>query len=196
MAALGGVAVVALGATGTNVASAAEQKPTTTASLRISLPPDIAQAVATLSPGPGFVPIAAYQVGLFPGATGTQTYTCQADSTWPAKSTPEANLAKVVGAGPRRIHHYAGPRWSEPLPNGTNGSTVLGAVDKSVANPGSIPWLLLDVTAHEGPAGAMDRVERINRVLTTQGVPPAGACQPGATVTVPYGAVYVFWAAA
>ncbi|TNH21908.1 DUF3455 domain-containing protein [Micromonospora orduensis] len=41
----------------------------------------------------------------------------------------------------------------------------------------------------------LGNVAYINRLLTSGGVAPAGACTDGETTAVPYGAVYVLWAA-
>jgi len=122
---------------------------------------------------------------------GVQTYTCDATGAWGAASTPEAQLARY--GRPGKIHHYAGPRWTA-----RDGSTVVGAVDTRVPQTGTIPWLLLKVTAHEndGPRKELHPVEWISRVKTTGGVSPTGTCTPGETSSVPYGADYVFWAPA
>ncbi|WP_244296007.1 DUF3455 domain-containing protein [Micromonospora orduensis] len=48
--------------------------------------------------------------------------------------------------------------------------------------------------SHSG-AGMLGNVAYINRLLTSGGVAPAGACTDGETTAVPYGAVYVLWAA-
>lgn len=120
--------------------------------------------------------------------TGTQTYTCTDAGAWSTTSTPEAQLVQYRGWG--RIHHYAGPRWTA-----RDGSTVVGKVNTPVPQTGTIPWLLLDVTAHENskPGKELDAVKWISRVNTTGGVAPTGACTAGETRAVPYGADYVFW---
>ena len=89
--------------------------------------------------------------------------------------------------------HFAGPRW-----RAHDGSTVVGAVAQSVPQDGTIPWLLLNVTAHEnsGPGKQLDDVTHISRVNTTGGMGPTGAGKPGAQKAVPYGTDYVFWKAA
>ncbi|TQS44750.1 DUF3455 domain-containing protein [Cryptosporangium phraense] len=138
------------------------------------------------SPGAGFRIQAAYKV-----VRGTQTYTCAADGTWgTAGSTPEAQLAQYGGYG--RIHHYAGPRWTSLR----DGSTLLGTVvaDATQQKPPSIPWLLLTTAVEKGSKWSdLGRVTNISRVNTTGGARPTGACTPGQTQAVPYGADYVFW---
>ncbi len=60
---------------------------------------------------------------------------------------------------------------------------------------GSIPWLLLRVTEHEGE-GALAGAETIRRTETHGGVAPGQGCdaaKAGATVRVPYAAVYTFY---
>ena len=59
-----------------------------------------------------------------------------------------------------------------------------------VDNPGSIQQLKLQVTSHSG-SGVLSKADWINRLYTSGGVGPTGACT--AAATVPYKAVYVFW---
>jgi hypothetical protein len=142
------------------------------------LPPDAP------TPGAGHRIQSVYAV-----TAGTQTYTCGADGTWGTASVPEARLTSSLRPG--RIHHYAGPRWTSER----DGSTVVGAVDQRVSKDGTIPWLLLHVSAHENsaPGKELDRVSFISRINTSGGTAPAGACTAGTKVAVPYRADYVFW---
>lgn len=135
------------------------------------------------NPGPGFRIKFAYWV-----KQGVQTYTCDATGAWGAKSTPEATLYPYGFLPP--VHHFAGPRWQAK-----DGSTIVGAVAQTVPKDGTIPWLLLNVTAHEGGGKQFADVTHISRVHTRGGVVPTGACTPGETEDVPYGADYVFWTA-
>ena len=57
---------------------------------------------------------------------------------------------------------------------------------------GAVPELLLQVATHSGK-GVLSKADYINRLHTSGGVAPTGACGGGETVQVPYGAVYVFW---
>jgi hypothetical protein len=95
--------------------------------------------------------------------------------------------------GTGRIHHYAGPRWT----SNQDGSTIVGVVDTRVPKEGTIPWLLLHVSAHENsaPGKELDKVAFISRINTSGGVGPTGACTPGtdADQAVPYHADYLFW---
>lgn len=144
----------------------------------------------TPTPGAGFEVQSAYRV-----TRGVQIYSCgtgaDGTGTWSTPtSTPEATLRRY-GAPRSKMHHFGGPRWQA-----RDGSTVVGAVAERVAKEGTIPWLLLTVTAHENsaPGLELDPVTHISRVNTTGGVGPTGACTPGDTEEVPYGADYVFWA--
>jgi Protein of unknown function (DUF3455) len=186
-AALGVAAAALAGTAVVQSADAAEQhRPPhpapTGAAAPAPLTPDVLQALEDVTPGPGFRPASAYAV-----ASGTQTYTCGADGTWPAASTPKATLTRLPFGGDR-VEHFAGPRWQA-----ADGSTVVGAVRTRVTRTGQLPWLLLDVTAHEGPAGALSPVTSVSRVLTRGGLPPTTSCTPGATTSPSYTAVYVFW---
>jgi hypothetical protein len=184
-AAAGAAAAVALG-----VAAV-----TTTAAQAAPTPPDAAGAAELQAagvgglggipnPGPGFRVKFVYKV-----TSGTQTYACEATGTWATRSTPEAQLRRYLSRD--RIHHFGGPRWQSEQ----DGSTIVGTVraDATVQKPGTIPWLLLDVTAHEGPAGELSPVTHISRIRTTGGVAPTGTCTAGQTKAVPYGADYIFW---
>src|SRR3712207_2846826 len=107
-------------------AQAAEQQAAPEA--YVPLPPDLGQAIRA-----GFRPMSAYRV-----TSGTQTYICGADGTWPTASTPRANLVKIAGSGPKTIYHFGGPRWAAP-----DGSTIVGTVVNRVPVEGQLPWLLL-----------------------------------------------------
>jgi hypothetical protein len=187
--AIAGAAVLGFGfAAVTQIAGAAEQPAAQAqvASLRVTLPADIREAVRTVTPA-GAIPVAAYRAKQ--GTGDIQTYTCDANGAWPTASTPTASLTRIVGFGPGTISHFGGPRWSAP-----DGSTVLGTVRTRVPVEGELPWLLIDFT-HEVTGGYFDPVTSVSRVLTDGGTAPAGACTPGAKTDVPYDAVYVFWVA-
>lgn len=141
-------------------------------------------------PPAGYRILSAYKV-----VHGVQIYTCLATGVWDAASTPDAWLARY--GRPGLIHHYAGPRWTSVR----DGSTILAAVDTAlgskVPKDGTIPWLRLLVTAHENsaPGKELNEVAYVNRVNTSGGVVPTGACTPGSKQPVPYHADYVFWVA-
>lgn len=164
------VAAVAVGCTAL-MATTAQAAPATSGGGH--LPP------GTPSPGQDFRVKSVYYV-----AEGVQTYTCEATGAWSAASVPEATLRTRVGPP---IRHFGGPRWQAK-----DGSTVLGAVAERVPKEGTIPWLLLTTTV-EQPGRKLGNVTHISRVNTSGGLAPAGACTPGETASVPYGADYVFW---
>ena len=141
---------------------------------------DIPFIPSPIKPPPGSRPLGAYLV-----QSGTQNYTCGATGAYGA-STPEAQL---IGTG-GRIHHFGGPSWQSER----DGSLVTAAksAEAPSAQAGAIAQLLLKVNGHTGH-GIMDRADYINRLFTSGGLAPAGACTPGATASVPYRAVYVFW---
>jgi hypothetical protein len=121
-------------------------------------------------------------------AKGVQIYECR-DAKW-VFVAPDAQLfdrsGKQIGT------HYAGPHWEA-----ADGSKVVGALKQRADAPGegNIPWLLLG-TRSVGNEGAFSKVTSIQRVATTGGVAPAGACaQDGARARVPYTADYYFFTA-
>lgn len=126
---------------------------------------------------------------------GTQTYTCTSSDTWGTSSTPDAILTDDHGK--QIIHHTAGPMWTSLQ----DGSSVTGAVfykDTMDAQPGAIPWLLLQaVSTAPGPDGGdrLTSITWIQRVNTAGGIAPTGSCTPGATQSVPYTADYYFYQA-
>jgi hypothetical protein len=184
-------AVLAGVGTGTSFAATSSQSSQQSAVDAGKVPANFRLPADTPLPGDGFKIKAVYAVA--PG--GTQTYDCVANAdgtgTWNTKSTPKATL---IGSGPR-VKHYGGPSWEA-----RDGSIVVAAVETAVPRAGTIPWLLLNVTEHKNsePGDFMHDVVKINRVLTSGGVGPTGACTPGtdAPRSVRYGAVYVFWKAA
>ena len=136
------------------------------------------------------------EVVLYAHASGSQIYTCQASAdgrfSWTLKA-PEAELHdrkdKVIG------QHSAGPSWKLK-----DGSEVTG---KAVAHvdaldPGSIPWLLVNVVSHAGN-GLLTNVTTIQRVHTHGGQPPAEGCDAAhrdAETKSSYTADYYFYAQA
>src|SRR3954464_4343196 len=179
-------AVTAAIGTVTYQASAAE---VTTPATPAAVGPD-ARAVSiptipdAIKPPPGSRPIGAYLV-----ANGTQNYTCVVPTgattgAYTGASVPEAQL---IGTG-GKIHHFAGPSWQSER----DGSLVTATKVAQNDRPGTIPELLLQVSSHTG-TGIMSKATYINRLLTSGGTAPAGACTDGSVTAVPYSAVYVFW---
>src|SRR3984885_14767121 len=134
------------------------------------------------------------EVVLFPHATGSQIYTCQAASdgkfSWRLKA-PEADLHdrkdKVIG------QHSAGPTWK--LKDGSEVTGKLAAKVDSL-DQDSIPWLLVKVVSHAGK-GMLDTVTTIQRVHTHGGQAPAEGCDASHRDTetkISYSADYYFYA--
>jgi hypothetical protein len=126
-------------------------------------------------------------------ASGVQIYTCQQSSegkySWNLKG-PEAELRDSRGALIGR--HYSGPTWELQ-----DGSSVTGKAVAHANSPdaNSVPWLLLNATAHEGN-GALSRVSSIQRIETGGGQPPAASCdasKQGSDAKSPYTADYYFY---
>jgi hypothetical protein len=124
-------------------------------------------------------------------ATGVQKYSCNATATGAAWTfvAPEANLFKECH---QYGTHYAGPTWEYE-----DGSTVIAArVAGATVDATAIPWLLLTVVSHGGPAGKMTNVTSIQRLVTGGGITPPTNCDTvdlGATIDVPYTAKYFFY---
>ncbi len=126
------------------------------------------------------------------GADGVQIYRCEAQAAGPrwAFQGPEAALFDQSG---RQLGtHGAGPFWRL-----ADGSLVRGAVAAQRPAPaaGSIPWLLLRVTAREGQ-GALAPVTEIRRIDTVDGAAPAGGCDAasiGQEARMRYSANYLFY---
>jgi hypothetical protein len=125
-------------------------------------------------------------------AKGVQAYECDA-SAWKLHG-PRAELFDARGA--RVATHFggadknlpAGPYWEA-----SDGSRVHGGKPVSVANPGSIALLKLEALDTSG-TGVLAKVAFIQRLATTGGVAPDGACTAGQTADVAYTATYYFYA--
>jgi hypothetical protein len=75
---------------------------------------------------------------------------------------------------------------------------IASSTDPQYVAPGAIPWLLLKVEgAEQGPNGGslLSQTTFIQRVNTSGGIAPTGACTVGATAFVPYTTDYVFYKA-
>ncbi|AGL14675.1 DUF3455 domain-containing protein [Actinoplanes sp. N902-109] len=155
-------------------ASAAEQ------TARPGPRPSVSASTSPIAPPAGMRKIGAYKV-----VSGTQTYTC-ANGSFAGASVPEAQLAGTGG----RLHHFKGPSWQSERDQSLVTATKIGELPRT----GTIAELLLQVNSHSGPAnGVLARASYIQRLYTSGGAAPAGACTDGSTTAVPYSAVYVFW---
>ena len=127
-------------------------------------------------------------------AVGVQIYSCNLTAgqySWTLVA-PRANLygdnGKLVAT------HFGGPTWQA-----TDGSYVVGRVEKRVPVAGTIPWLRL--AADQQVAGLDgDRLAGttfIQRINTTGGVAPAAADCNALTINttseIDYTADYYFW---
>ncbi|MEU9170642.1 DUF3455 domain-containing protein [Streptomyces sp. NPDC048420] len=117
-------------------------------------------------------------------ARGTQTYTCT-DGAWKLLE-PAATLAD--GRGRTVALHSRGPVWVSTV----DGSAVNAAAIATSPKTGTIPELLLQATATRG-TGVFGGVSYIQRLNTTGGVVPAGACTGTDQVGVQYTATYAFY---
>jgi len=129
-------------------------------------------------------------------AVGVQIYRCKTpDNAKDASAAawileaPRATLTDQRGEGVAR--HYAGPTWEA-----VDGSKITGKVTARADAPekGAIAWLLLTAQS-AGTPGRFDQVRAVQRLYSSGGAAPAGACAHiGETLEVPYRALYVFWA--
>lgn len=122
-------------------------------------------------------------------ASGVQAYTCAA-GTWkllePAATLTDQDAKPV-------ILHSRGPVWVSTV----DGSAVeAAAVDGAkVDRPNAIPELLLKAKSLRGE-GLLGGVTYVQRLDTKGGVAPTGTCRPDIQVSVPYSALYTFYASA
>ena len=136
-------------------------------------------------------------VGFVGHATGVQIYECAAEAggalAWRLRA-PRADLSDDTGKFAR---HYggvdaglpAGPWWESTR----DGSRVRAGNVASSANPGAIPLLRLQAVEAAGN-GIFTGVSYIQRLATSGGVGPSGACEKaGARIEIPYTADYFFY---
>jgi len=122
-------------------------------------------------------------------AKGVQIYVCSVRGVaneWELKA-PEAELTDAQGRS--FAEHYAGPTWEAP-----DGSKIVGKVLASEPAPkaGAIPWLLL--STESSGSGVLAGVRFAQRVNTSGGVGPTGACPTAGTERrVDYTADYIFY---
>jgi hypothetical protein len=122
-------------------------------------------------------------------AKGVQIYVCRvrgAAKEWDFKA-PEAEL--VDAQGKPFAKHYAGPSWEAP-----DGSKIVGKAlaSEPAPNAGAIPWLLL--STESSGSGVLAGVRFVQRVNTSGGVGPTGACPTvGTEQRIDYTADYIFY---
>lgn len=135
-----------------------------------------------LAPPPGNVLSSVYR------ARGVQVYQCTAGA-W-VFVEPAASLTGVARGGLRTAVHFRGPSWEST----GDGSLVEAKAVANVPVAGSIPQLLLQASRNRG-AGEFGAVTYVQRLATSGGAAPAGACAEGDTTGVPYRAEYRFYVA-
>lgn len=131
-------------------------------------------------------------------AKGVQIYECVAEAgaalAWKLHA-PRADL--FDDAGTQIGSHFGGV--DKNLPPGPyweakDGSRVHGSKPATAPNAGSIPLVRLEAGDASG-TGVFSKVKFVQRLDTTGGVAPAGACTAGKTTEVPYTAKYYFYTA-
>jgi hypothetical protein len=145
-------------------------------------------AVAQNIPAKLALPKGAALVGNY-AAKGVQIYVCRVNGTeneWAFKA-PQAELLDAQ----RRLFakHYAGPTWEAP-----DGSKIVGKVlaNEPAPKAGAIPWLLL--STEPSASGVLAGVRFVQRVNTSGGVGPTGACPiVGTQRRVDYSADYILY---
>jgi hypothetical protein len=148
--------------------------------------PDAAPVVGSGSIPPALaVPAGNNLVAVLP-ALGVQVYQCTA-GVWTFVE-PAAQL--FDGSRPAAVH-FRGPSWESTR----DGSLVVGRAIANLPVPGAIPQLLLAAAQTRGD-GVFGHVTFIQRLATSGGAMPTGACTDGATQGVRYTARYLFYVAA
>jgi hypothetical protein len=139
---------------------------------------------------PALVPPAGQVLSSVFGAHGVQVYQCTA-GTWTFLEPAAGLTGRVKGpdrAGRHTAIHFRGPSWEST----EDGSLVEAKVLASSPVPGSIPQLLLQATRNRGD-GAFGHVTYVQRLATSGGAAPTGACTDGRSTGVPYRAKYRFF---
>ena len=146
--------------------------------------PAIAQDIpAKLVPPQEGPPVGKY------AAKGVQIYFCTVKagaSEWGFKA-PEAEL--IDARGRLFAKHYAGPTWEAP-----DGSKIVGKIlaNEPAPKADAIPWLLL--SAESSGSGVLAGARFVQRINTSGGVGPTGACPTAGTERrVDYTADYIFY---
>ncbi|MDX8144209.1 DUF3455 domain-containing protein [Lentzea sp. BCCO 10_0061] len=151
-------------------------------------PTPVAQAEDTPVAAAVQVPAGQKLVGEY-RATGVQTYSCTGNA-WkglePAATLVDKNDKPI-------IIHSRGPVWISAV----DGSAVEAAPVDGAKNDvkGAVPELLLKTKTVRGE-GLFGKVSYVQRLATEGGVAPTGGCKAGAQTSVPYKALYTFYAPA
>jgi hypothetical protein len=128
---------------------------------------------------------------------GVQVYDCNPNSSTFKCRKPQANLYDLKTLTQQGIHFATetpSPNWAD-----ADGSRVMCKLTTAIdalppADPTTdIRWLKVEAVQHFGSNGILSNVTFIQRVLTIGGQAPP-SCAAGTTVSVPYTALYIFWA--
>jgi hypothetical protein len=145
-------------------------------------------AIAQDIPAELALPLERPLVGKY-AAKGVQIYVCRVEGVaneWEFKA-PEAELTDAQGR--LFAKHYAGPTWEA-----RDGSKIVGKVlaNEPAPKAGAIPWLLL--STESSGSGVLAGARFVQRVNTSGGVGPTGACPTvGTEQRVDYTADYIFY---
>jgi hypothetical protein len=138
-------------------------------------------------------------------AVGTQDYVCLSTGWASPAYGPQATL--FDDENEQILTHFlslnpdesnaARPTWQDSRDSSTVWANPIPGASYT-PDPTAIPWLLLKVVGNaEGPTGGdrMIGTTFIQRVNTTGGLKPTGACTEGDKALVPYTADYYFYKA-
>ncbi|MEV0170877.1 CHRD domain-containing protein [Streptomyces sp. NPDC050803] len=121
---------------------------------------------------------------------GKQIYECKPTADGGTAFAQRDVSALLAG---RIAHSFVAPNSGTPQWIAPDGSAVTGSVISRTPNgDGNIPELDLKATQSGKHHGLLAGTTEILRLNTVGGVAPAGSCEPGAIVGVPYRADYVF----
>jgi Protein of unknown function (DUF3455) len=129
---------------------------------------------------------------------GVQVYDCNPDTSTFRFREPQADLYDLETVTQRGIH-FVGPEPGTAQWADADGSRVVArVVARADAPPPADPtkdvqWLKVEAFQNFG-TGILSNVTFIQRVLTYGGQAPP-SCDVGSTISQPYTALYVFWAA-
>lgn len=148
-------------------------------------------------------PLAGNRLFYVAHAVGTQDYVCLSTGWASPAYGPQATLfdeeheqvlTHFLSPNPDEAN-TARPTWQDSRDSSTIWANPIPGASYT-PDPTAIPWLLLKVVGNEeGPTGG-DRLTGttfIQRLNTTGGLKPTGACTEGAKALVPYTADYYFY---
>jgi hypothetical protein len=118
-------------------------------------------------------------------AKGVQVYTCT-DGAW--KILEPAATLSPIGTHKAVALHSRGPIWVSTVDGSAVGAEAVARVPRTNA----VPELLLKANSTRGD-GIFGKVSYIQRLRTTGGVAPTGACTGTEQIGIPYSAIYTFY---